>query len=116
MLDTDYVEAVVGESPTVHFTVVSDPPLAKDAEHLLICEDETTASKRFKIQGSSILFRNVRVGDSGTYTISCCNDAGLVGRETLELDITAANQPPPSDSQQGEGYGVSHMFSLCLVP
>ena len=101
MLDPDYMEAAVGESPTIHFTVTSDPPLAEDAKHVLTDENGKAATKRFRIEGDCITFRNVRFGDSGVYTISCCNEAGLVGKETLELDITPANHPTPSGSLTG---------------
>ena len=105
VLDTDYVEAAVGESPTVHFTITSDSPLAGDAQHTLTCEDGKAATKRFKIRGSCITFCKIRAGDSGVYTISCCNEAGLVGKETLELDvITAATVPAASGSRIGEVF------------
>ena len=102
VLETDYVEATVGESPTVHFTITSNPPLAEDAQHTLTCKDGEAATKRFMIQGRCIAFRNVRAGDGGVYTISCCNEAGLVGKGTVELDvITAANLPAASVSHTG---------------
>ena len=102
MLDPDYVEAVEGESPTIHFTVTSDPSLAEDAKHVLTCKNGDAATKRFRIEGSCITFRKVRLGDSGVYTISCCNEAGLEGKETLELDITPANHPTASGYKSGE--------------
>ena len=99
------MEATVGESPTVRFTITSNPPLAEDAQHTLTCKNGEAATKRFKIQGSCITFRNVRAGDSGVYTISCHNEAGLVGKETLELDvITTATVPAASGSQIGEVF------------
>ena len=105
VLETDYVEVTVGESPTVHFTITSDSPLAEDAQHTLTCEDGKAATKRFMIQGSCITFRNVRAGDSGVYTISCRNETGMVGKETLELDvITATTIPDASGSQIGEVF------------
>ena len=87
-LETDYVEAAVGESPIVNFIITSHPPLGEDAKHTLTCEDGRPATKRFKVQGDCITFCNIRAGDKGVYTISCCNEAGLIGKETLELDIT----------------------------
>ena len=96
------MEATVGESPTVHFTITSDSPLAEDAQHTLTCEDGKAATKRFKIRGNCIAFRNIRADDSGVYMISCRNEAGLVGKETLELDvITAASLPAASGSHTG---------------
>ena len=96
------MEATVGESPTIHFTITSDPPLAEDAQHTLTCEDGKAATKRFMIQESCITFRNVRAGDNGVYTISCRNEAGLVGKKTVELDvITAASLPAASVSHTG---------------
>ena len=111
VLDTDYVEATVGESPIIHFATTSNPPLAEDAQHTLTCEDGKAATKRFMIQGSCITFRNVRAGDSGVYTISCRNEAGMVGKETLELDIiTATAIPAASGSQIGEVFYVIWCF------
>lgn len=91
--------AAVGESPTIHFTVTSDPPLPEDAKHVLTSEDGKAATKRFRIAGNCITLRNVRLCDSGLYTISCHNEDGQVGKETLELDVTEANPVPPSGSQ-----------------
>ncbi len=82
------MEAKVGESPTLHFTVTSEPPLAEDIRHTLTHEDGRTATKRFKIEKDKIIFCNVRVADTGIYAISCRNAAGLVGKETLELEVT----------------------------
>ena len=102
VLDPDYVEAAEGESPTIHFTIISDPPLAEDAKHMLTCKNGDAATKRFKIHRHYITFRNVRLSDSGVYTISCRNEAGLVGKETLELDVTPADHPTAGDLQLGE--------------
>ena len=102
VLDPDYVEAAEGESPSIHFTVTSDPPLAEDAKHVLTCKNGDAATKRFRIEGSCITFRNVRLGDSGVYTISCRDEAGLEGKETLELDITRANHPTAGCCKSGE--------------
>ena len=102
VLDPDYVEAAEGESPSIRFTVTSDPPLAEDAKHVLTDENGRAATKRFRIERNCITFRNVRIGDSGVYTISCRDEAGLVGKETLELDITPANHPTASGWKSGE--------------
>ena len=91
VLNSDYMEATEGESPTIHFTVTSTRPLAEDAQHALAKEDGRPATKRFKVQESSITLSKVRPGDSGIYSISCRTDAGLEGKETFELDITPAN-------------------------
>ena len=102
VLDPDYVEAAEGESPTLHFTVTCDPPLAEDTKHVLTCKNGDAATKRFRIEGSCITFRNVRLGDSGVYTISCRDEAGLEGKEILELDITPANHPTAGGCKSGE--------------
>ena len=112
MFDPDYLEAAVGESPTIHFTV-TNTPLAGTI-HVLTDENGKAATKRFRIEGDCITFRNVRLGDSGVYTISCCNEAGLVGKETLELDITPANHPTPSGSQPGESIIIVAYFIVSL--
>lgn len=92
-LETDYLEADIGTSPTVTFTVVSDPPLRENTEHFFKKSDGSKVTRRFKIQGNSITFRNIKVEDSGLYTISCCNDEGEEGKAEIELDITS-RQPP----------------------
>ena len=102
ILDPDYVEVAEGESSIIHFAVTSDPPLAEDAKHVLTCSNGDAATKRFRIEEDCITFRNVRLGDSGVYTISCCNEAGLEGKETLELDITPANHPTAGGCKSGE--------------
>lgn len=99
VLDPDYVEAKAGQSPTLHFTVTSEPPLASDAKHSLTHADGSLATKRFKVTTDTITFNKVRVADTGFYSISCRNDAGLVGKETLELEVTADNTPAPHTSQ-----------------
>ena len=105
-LETDYVEAAVGESPIVNFTITSHPPLGEDAKHTLTCEDGRPATKRFKVQGDCVTFRNIRVGDSGVYTISCQNEAGLIGKETLELDITSSIPAPTGGLKSGKSLDI----------
>ena len=102
VLDPEYVEAAEGESPSIHFTVTSDPPLAEDTKHVLTDENCKAATKRFRVERNCITFRNVRLGDSGVYAISCRNEAGLEGKETLELDITPANHPTAGGCKSGE--------------
>ena len=91
-LDPDYVAAKVGESPIIHFTVTSTPPLPEDIRHTLTHEDGRTATKRFTLEKDKITFRDVRVADTGIYAISCRNDAGLVGKESMELEVTDAHR------------------------
>ena len=105
-LDHDYVKAAECESPEVHFTVISEPPLAEDAKHMLTDENGKAATKRFKIHVNCVTFHNVKPSDSGVYTISCRNEAGVIGEETLELDITAAGHPTPSAWKSGENVIV----------
>ena len=86
-LEDDYVEAKAGDSPTLHFTVTCDPPLAQDTTHS-ITNEKGEVVRRFKVQDNCITFRKVRTADSGLYTISCCNTKGLEGKATFELDIS----------------------------
>ena len=102
VLDPDYVEAAEGDSPIIHFIVTSDPPLAEETKHVLTDENGKAATKRFRIERNHIIFRNVRLGDSGVYTISCRDEAGLEGKETLELDITPASHPTAGGCKSGE--------------
>ena len=81
------MEAKAGESPTLHFSVTSDPPLAENTKHSVAAENGDVI-RRFKVQGNCITFRNVRPTDTGSYTISCRNARGLEGKATIELDIS----------------------------
>ena len=101
-LETDYLEAESGSSPTLTFTVTSDPPLAEGVKHTLRKTDGSSVTKRFKVESNCITFRKVRVEDSGTYTISCCNDEGEEGQETLELEVTTP-QPPTQQAVHVQG-------------
>lgn len=131
-LETDYLKAEAGSSPTLTFTVTSDCLLAESTEQTLRKSDGTIATKRFKVESNRVTFRkigeqgisdvneystnrieearrlkvesflvtfcNVRVEDSGMYTISCCSEEGDVGQATLELDITHAQLQSASKS------------------
>lgn len=88
------------------FTVTSDPPLAKDCEHILTSSDGSRTTRRLKVENGCITFRKVRVEDSGEYTISCHNSKGEVGQATLELEVTPhpkLNNHQPLTSQTGKG-------------
>jgi hypothetical protein len=92
VLDSDYIEAVVGEERVINFTVTAEPPLAEDAGHSLYVETKGTlkrATRRFRIQWNRITLQKLRISDSGTYVIRCDNEAGE-GEETFELEVTEA--------------------------
>jgi hypothetical protein len=98
VLDTDYIDAVPGESSVINFTVTAEPPLADDAKHFLTVETDgkpKRATRRFKIQKNCITLPNLRTSDSGIYVISCHNEAGE-GQETFELEVTRAENRLPS--------------------
>ena len=84
-LDDDYVEAQAGESPTLHFSVTSDPPLDSSTKHIITNESGAIVRK-FKVQDNCITFRNVKTTDTGLYTIRC----GEGFRATFELEISAS--------------------------
>ncbi len=114
-LETDYLEAFAGTSPTLTFTVTSDPPLAENTKHTLTKRGGGEVTKRFKVESNSITFRRVRAAeDSGTYTISCCNSTGEVGHATLELEVVGIPpQPPIQQSVQSHGnmqYGRCNTY------
>ena len=106
LLDQDYLQVVAGSSPCVNFTIVSQPPL-EEVRHTLK-KDGRPASKRFKVEGGRIIFRNVNERDSGSYTISCCDEEGEEGEETLELEVLPAESDhlPLPISQQPQQTGV----------
>ena len=91
--ENGYLEAGVGESPIVHFTMESESSLVDCAQHTLT-KDGKPVTKRFIVQSNSVKFKKVRLEDSGTYTISCSNDDGLVGEDTIELDVFPTGQTP----------------------
>lgn len=55
--------------------------------HTLTRSDGCKVTKRFKVGKNSVTFQNVKIADSGTYTISCCNMKGEKGEAELELEI-----------------------------
>ena len=93
-LEDDYIEAQAGESPILHFSVTSDPPLTENTRHVVAAEKGGIV-RRFKVQDNCIIFRKVRTTDTGSYTISCSNPKGLEGKATIELDISE----PASESE-----------------
>ena len=111
-LETDYIEAEVGSSPTLAFTVSSDPSLAGDTEHILNKRGGGEVTRRFKVERNCITFRKLRVEDSGMYTISCCSEEGEVGQATLELEVTYPPPPAhqPAHSQGNTQTGIKGMF------
>ncbi len=106
------MEAEAGSSPTLAFTVTSDPPLAEAIKHTLTKSDGSKANKRFKVESGRITFRKVRVEDSGTYTINCCSDEGEVGQATLELEVTP---PQPSTRQPPHSHGTTQTGKELLL-
>ena len=112
VLEPDYVKATVGEAPVMHFTVTSEPPLPQDVRHTLTHQDSTMATKRFKIEKDSVTFRDLRLADSGFYTISCSNSAGLVGKETLELEVKSKQVKPSRAWALGNDQTCSYSVGL----
>ena len=86
VLDPDYVEAAEGESPIIHFTVTSDPPLAEDAKHVVSKVGSVVPSDRVNVSSNSISFRGVKRSDEGEYVISSSNAVGKgQGRFSLKV-------------------------------
>ena len=94
MLSPDYLEVPEGSSPSVSFSVSSEPPLADDTKHTITTSEGGRVTRRFKIRNGSITFQNVRSKDSGIYIITCRNDDGEVGSGEIELEVT----PKPADA------------------
>lgn len=95
------------------FTVTSYPPLI-DAEHTLSKEGGGAVTKRFKILGNRITFRKVTERDSGMYVISCCNDDGDEGGETLELNVLPEDGSSASTSHTSTVHTTSNPRSKFL--
>ena len=87
ILKDNYVLSQPGESPTLHFSVTSDPPLTENTTHVVAARSGDVIL-RFKVLDNCITFRNVKTTDTGKYTISCHNAKGLEGTATFELDIS----------------------------
>ena len=100
--EPDYIEAAAGTTPTVQFSVC--PPLDEGVRHTLTKEGGGAATKRFKLEDGTIIFRRVTEADSGMYSISCENDVG-VGQATLELSVLPSSNEPdkPTKSRQEDG-------------
>ena len=96
------MEAQAGESPTLHFSVTSDPPLTENTRHVVATENGDIV-RRFKVQDNCITFRNVKTADTGLYIISCRDANGLEGKATFELNI--------SESSAGKVY-VNHLVGF----
>ena len=87
ILKDNCVLAQPGESPTLRFSVTSDPPLTENTTHVVAAKNGDVIL-RFKVQDNCITFRNVKTIDTGKYTIRCHNAKGLEGTATFELDIS----------------------------
>ena len=103
------METVAGTSPSVSFSVISEPPLDDNTKHTLSSSTGARVSGRFTIENDSINFRNVHVINSWVYTISCCNDDGEVGKAEVELVVTP--KPKPDSSDQAATNGENTPFS-----
>ena len=101
------METVAGTSPSVSFSVISEPPLGDDTKHTLSSSNAVRVSGRFTVKNDSIYFLNVRVSNSRVYTISCCNDDGEVGKGEIELVVT----PKPDSSDQASAKSENTLFS-----
>lgn len=81
------MEAEAGVSPTVSFSMKGDTSLS-NITHVLT-KDGGDVHRKFRVEGNTIIFRNARVPDSGTYTITCIKDEeGVLAEDTVELYIT----------------------------
>ena len=100
------------------FTVTSDPPLAEGTKYSLSKKGGGEVTKRFKVESDRITFRKVRVEDSGMYTISCRNEDGEVGQETLELEVVPPQLPthqPISHGNTPTGMGFLNKLLTLLI-
>ena len=98
-LESDYIEAAAGTTPTVRFSVC--PPLDEGIRHTLTKEGGRAATKRFKVEDDIIIFWRVTETDEGRYSISCENDVG-VGQATLELMVNSSTIMTACSPKAGE--------------
>ena len=108
-LEQSYLETVAGTSPSVSFSVISEPPLDDDTKHTLISSTGVRVTGRFTVKNDSIYFPNVCVSNSQVYTISCCNDDGEVGKAEIELVVIP--KPKPDSSVQAATKGEKTLHS-----
>ena len=81
--------AVVGESPTIHFTITSDPALSRGAQHSIRRDDGSEVlSDRVSTRTNMICFHGVKHSDAGKYVISSSNPAGE-GWATFRLKVNS---------------------------
>ena len=128
-LKQSYLEAVEGTSPSVSFSIISEPPITDDVKHTLTASTEGRVSGRFTVENDCISFWNVSVSDSGVYTISCCNDDDKVGKADVEIVVTpkpdsdeVSSQASSSeiDPSQGETFACKScgwwaLIEVCLL-
>ena len=65
--ENNVLEAGVGESPIVHFTVESEPPLAEDAQHTLTKHGEAV-KRKIVDESYGEKCKKMRLGDSGSHS------------------------------------------------
>ena len=83
------MKAVAGQRVSVKFTLVYDLMWGEISKHALKKKGSETMTNAYTIEANEVIFDSVRVEDSGTYSISCGNEAGE-GSADFVLDITPA--------------------------
>ena len=71
------------------FTVTSYPPLTEHTKHTL--RRNGIEIRKFKLGRNQLNFTDVDVADEGKYIISCCNDDGMEGHCTVQLEVVPNN-------------------------
>ena len=75
-----------GQTVSVQFSIVAHLYWGEIGEHTLKKEGSESMTTAYTITKNEIVFHTVAVEDSGTYIISCHNEAGE-GSAKFELDV-----------------------------
>ena len=86
-LESIVVNAEIGTTVSVKFSVINDPDSGIIGLHTLKKEGHEKITATYKINENEIVFTNVSPEDGGTYKISCRNEAGE-STAVFVLDIT----------------------------
>ena len=79
------VEAVAGNNVIIPFKVIlSNTTLDEKTGHVVTKVD---GSNRSTIKQSCIIFSEVEKSDEGTYSITCCDNNALEGKEIFKLNV-----------------------------
>ena len=90
-LNQTAVKVEAGQSVSIKFSVATEPHSGEISKHTLRKEGSESISTPYEILENEIVFNEVLVEDSGTYIISCSNEAGE-GSSSFNLNVAPLSQ------------------------